>query len=110
MDLSEPIPALASDNAIETFATDAVAWSPSFPAPMYLDPVVWQLAQLFDGRVTGDELVDDLVAVYGIEAPLAREHVARALLTASGGALLEGIDGPDQGCPADRFLQTIGDP
>ena len=73
------LPGVRDDLEVRTYGLDAVAWSPTAPGPIALDPVGKLALEFFDGNVTVSDLIEDVHQAVGIPASLARDRLLRVL-------------------------------
>jgi hypothetical protein len=79
LDFDHVVPHIRDDVVLRQYGNEAVAWSPTSHAPVYLDPVAAVIFQLLDGDVSVGELIDDVHDVLGIPRSIARNQLRRVM-------------------------------
>jgi hypothetical protein len=82
------VPRARDDVLVRRYDDGAVAWSPTAPRPLSLEPLTDAVFNLLDGEVSAGDLVADLAAVLEVGDPVAREVLRRELSLLEGAGLL----------------------
>jgi hypothetical protein len=96
-------PHVRPDALLRQYDNEALAWSPTSPAPAYLDPLATLIYQLLDADASVADLVADVHDVVGVPRGIARNQIRRVVAQLDGAALLVSSTEP----PADPLGHDV---